>query len=415
MDKVGGAISVFFSMCDTFIQAGHIVICACEAEGNRRPKPLNDNARFYCIQEDYSKSVNEIVACENPDIIIFYFIDFYINAKLGPSFDNIPRILMFHSRPDVYLSRSFTRELRKVYKNTTSQVLCDSYRQLLPTYIRNGSVVTIPNAVSIPSKVTNLSVEHKKIIYFSRIDQWKGCEQLINSFALIAGKYPEWTVDVYGQCQNPDYHKKLIKQIELYGIQKQFHLCGLSENKETVFFDYDFCVFPSFFEGFSVGLAETLSYGLPCIGFKCSSGINEIIVDGANGILCDFTNESLSEAMERLILDKELRIRMGFQARISVEPYAKSTIENMWLDLIRNVAHKTENNLLPFKSIKRLGENNIKFCSQYNVKKFKQLYKNHPGLYWTGICLRDDFIFSISMLIHVCPLKVVDGIYKFNN
>ena len=87
----------------------------------------------------------------------------------------------------------------------------------------------------MPQQFSNLDVEHKKIIFYSRIDQWKGCELLINAFACIANKYPDWTVDVYGQCPDIYYYKKLNGLIDLYGIQKQFHLCGLARNKQTVF------------------------------------------------------------------------------------------------------------------------------------------------------------------------------------
>lgn len=43
--------------------------------------------------------------------------------------------------------------------------------------------------------------------------------------------------------------------------------------------------FPSAYEGFGLSLAEAMSMGLPAVGYKSCSAVNELIVDGKNGFV----------------------------------------------------------------------------------------------------------------------------------
>ena len=45
----------------------------------------------------------------------------------------------------------------------------------------------------------------------------------------------------------------------------------------------DIFAFPSAYEGFGLSLAEAMSMGLPAVGYKSCSAVNELIVDGKNG------------------------------------------------------------------------------------------------------------------------------------
>ncbi len=77
--------------------------------------------------------------------------------------------------------------------------------------------------------------------------------------------------------------------------------------------------------------------GLPAIGYKSCSAVNELIVDGVNGILCDDGVAPLTMALNRLMGDRELRIWMGMQARESMKQYAPELIWDQWESLLLNV------------------------------------------------------------------------------
>ena len=325
VDKVGGAITVFYEFCNMLTANGYDVTGMCYANANTRPAKLDRDVKFvnlkFATEEfSYESALNEYARQNRPDLFVFFFPDLYAGAYLAPEFDDIPRILMFHSRPDVYLCKKTLKALKTVYINTIAQILFSSFKQLLPDFIQQGKVICIPNGVDLSDNTVNQENEKHKIIYLSRVDENKGVEFLIDSFALIAAKYPQWQIDVYGYAA-PEYENKLEKRIEARKIGAQFHLCGITDKPLKTMHEYDFCVFPSYFEGFGLGLIEALSVGLPAVGLKECTGVNEQIIDGVNGFLTDFDEKKYAQKIELLINDKALRQQMSINAVQNCKKY----------------------------------------------------------------------------------------------
>jgi glycosyltransferase involved in cell wall biosynthesis len=77
----------------------------------------------------------------------------------------------------------------------------------------------------------------------------------------------------------------------------------------------DAFVLPSFAEGVPVSLMEAMAMEIPCIS-TFVGGIPELIESGENGILVPASDpEALAVAIERLIDDPDLRLRLGRAAR----------------------------------------------------------------------------------------------------
>ena len=77
--------------------------------------------------------------------------------------------------------------------------------------------------------------------------------------------------------------------------------------------------------------------GLPAIGFKKCSAVNELILDGENGILCDEGVESFANALETLMSNEELRIKYGTRSKEDMKQYAPEIIWDKWENLIEEV------------------------------------------------------------------------------
>ena len=91
-----------------------------------------------------------------------------------------------------------------------------------------------------------------------------------------------------------------------------------------------------------MGLAEALSNGLPAIGFKGATGVNELIKDNENGFLAEEDENDFAERIEYLINNQEKRLEMGINAKNSVKKYSKEIIEQKWLNLIEKVLNNEE-------------------------------------------------------------------------
>ena len=88
-----------------------------------------------------------------------------------------------------------------------------------------------------------------------------------------------------------------------------------------------------------MGLAEAMSIGLPVIGFKNCSAVNELIQHGVNGILCDDGIHNLSYALIELIEDENKRIRYGRQAKEDIKEYSSEVVYDKWERLIQKAIY----------------------------------------------------------------------------
>ena len=92
----------------------------------------------------------------------------------------------------------------------------------------------------------------------------------------------------------------------------------------------DIFAFPSAFEGFGLALVEAMSSGLPCIGYKTTTAVNEIIENGKNGILVNDGVDSLAQGLSILMKDSVLRYRMGRYAHVYAKTYSADNIWRTW-------------------------------------------------------------------------------------
>lgn len=337
INTVGGAITAFYNFQNMLIENNYEV---CGLFSSKKSDKLYEKENGLKLFNFQNYDLKDVVKSESPDLIIFFYPrDVLKTLEDNKIYENIPKILMNHTRPDFYVEYEMIKDKIKDFKAV--QVLLNSFKTMVKPYY-NGPVVEIGNEVPAFEEETNDKKENKNIIYLSRVDVWKGQEFLIKSFAKIAKKYPEWKLNIYGQF-NPKRYKKYLQQlIKKYRLENQVFLNGATNEPYKKLKEADFCVFPSYFEGFGLGLAEALSNGLPAIGFKGATGVNELIKDNENGFLAEEDENDFAERIEYLINNREKRLEMGINAKNSVKKYSKEIIEQKWLNLIEKVLNNEE-------------------------------------------------------------------------
>lgn len=105
----------------------------------------------------------------------------------------------------------------------------------------------------------------------------------------------------------------------------------------------DIFVLPSYREGFPRTVMEACSLSKPIVTTD-TVGCKEAVVDGYNGFLCRVKDShDLSLKIERLIVDKDLRAKMGENSRIKakMEFDVKKVIES-YLSLYQNLMQKNK-------------------------------------------------------------------------
>jgi len=98
------------------------------------------------------------------------------------------------------------------------------------------------------------------------------------------------------------------------------------EKIETFFKSADIYAMPSLIEGLPLVALEAMACGLPIVSSLSAAG-GDLIVDGENGLLVPAGDvSSLVRALQALLIDSDLRIRMGKASQEIAKSYDRVAV-----------------------------------------------------------------------------------------
>ena len=274
-----------------------------------------------------------------PDIIISYQTA-ASKLLLCDAKTDIPVITMSHGDPEDYFHTYPVKELPSMEKSKICQVLIPSYEKHITDRMPNVKTITIGNAIPQFDFSADLAADKNqyKIIFVGRLAKaHKRPHLLIDAFASIAAKYPNWIVELWGAVDSKTYYKELQMSIKTKNMENRIFLKGSTNDVPGKLRDADILAFPSAYEGFSLALGEGMSAGLPAVGYKNCPSVNEVIVDGKTGFLCDDGAQPFAEALEKLMGDQDLRVQMGKAAKLAMTDFAPEKIWDQWEELMEKI------------------------------------------------------------------------------
>ena len=156
-----------------------------------------------------------------------------------------------------------------------------------------------------------------RLLVVARLAPEKGHRVLIEAATILRSKGVRVAMDIVGA--GPE-REALAVAIERAGLADDVKLVGEippSEVAERLFGSDVFCL-PSFAEGLPISIMEAMAVGVPVLTTYIA-GIPELVVDGESGcIVPSGRADLLAEALERLLVDDELRERIVERARSRV-------------------------------------------------------------------------------------------------
>jgi glycosyltransferase involved in cell wall biosynthesis len=175
--------------------------------------------------------------------------------------------------------------------------------------------------------------EHLKLLYAGQLVRHKGVHTAIEAMARLVNKQrlTQISLTLVGSG-HPDYEAFLRNLIEREGLQDfvTFHQPVSKDKMPALLQQFDVLIFPSIYEEPLARMTqEAMASGLVVVG-TTTGGTKEILRDGETGFT--FAPEdaaSLAEQVTRLILDPDLRCRLGQAGRQIV-------LENFTLDKMVN-------------------------------------------------------------------------------
>lgn len=150
-----------------------------------------------------------------------------------------------------------------------------------------------------------------RILTVGRLTAQKALQVSVEACKLLKQRGAEIRWYVLGEG---DQRKKLEKLIKKQKLEEDFILCGAVDNPYTYMLNCDIIVHESRYEGKSIAIQEAQILGKPIIVSDCN-GNREQVINNIDGIMCGFDSLELCKSIERLIVDNELRDRIGEKAR----------------------------------------------------------------------------------------------------
>lgn len=299
----------------------------------------NDPRKRYFYSE-FIKRLRIVIDDLKPNIIICASVDSTYIAQKACNY-SVPVIMMCHMNTQIIVDEAKDYQMEAWKQADIVQTLLPSYAKIMKQ-AGAKNVITIPNTVPVINN-DNLSdlgknKEIYKIITVGRVERvLKRTHLLVEAFGRIAVNYPNWHVDIYGEIDNKRYIKQIRGLISKYNIQEKVILHGKSDNVIAKLKESDIFAFPSKSEGFGLAMTEAMAVGLPVVAYKSCSGVNEIIVDAKNGFLAEDGIEDFASKLEKLMKNKELRMKMGNEARKTVLDFRPNKVWDKWENVVCNL------------------------------------------------------------------------------
>ncbi len=217
----------------------------------------------------------------------------------------------------------------RLAKNITIQ--CESYRDDYPKYLRK-KIVVIPNPVFPSTQYADpggRGCERKTLLCVGRLSYQKNQSVLLKAFAQIHKEFPNWNLLFAGEG---DDRKILECEIKTLGIEEQVALLGAVKDTKQLYCASHLLCLSARWEGFPNVIAESLSHGLPVVGFDGCAGVRDLIKHGHNGLLANGNgaSDTLAEQLKIAMSDDILRCELGANGIQSMKPFAPSHIFDRW-------------------------------------------------------------------------------------
>jgi glycosyltransferase involved in cell wall biosynthesis len=153
------------------------------------------------------------------------------------------------------------------------------------------------------------------ILTMARLVKQKNLPLLIRSFGLMSAKSPQAVLVVVG-C-GPEKNK-LVILVEKLKLQDKVIFIDWTDNVYSYYELADIYALSSNYEGWGMVIVEAASCDLPIVMTDVGCA-NEVVKNNVNGLIVPIGDqEKLTAALYRLAADKELREKLGANAKEAI-------------------------------------------------------------------------------------------------
>ncbi|HET7319411.1 MAG TPA: glycosyltransferase, partial [Nitrospirota bacterium] len=157
---------------------------------------------------------------------------------------------------------------------------------------------------------------------------------LLRAFAALSRREIPARLFLVGDGAEKESLKSLARELDLADT---VHFLGYQDNPYAFLKEFDVLVVPSYYETFSYVILEAIACGVPVISSKWPS-CEYLYRDGENCLLFPVNDHNaLSQAIERMINDKQLRTRLVKNGQALLDKCNVDTVIKQYDEAIERV------------------------------------------------------------------------------
>ena len=347
----GGAERVFVNLAEYFQNKGYQIVMVTQyqkeneyvlAEGIRRvisdiPPEETTGSRAVNFYRRMSR-LHRIWKKERPDLVLSCVGKNNFMAVVTTMFTKTkPVVSVVGEAKEEYPNRLMKALANLLFPFASGVILqTERSKSFFSSRVSRTSVI-LPNSLNpLFIRERFRGEREKRIVSVGRLDANKNHEMMIRAFAGLAGRYPEYTLTIYGEGELREHLQKLIASL---GLEEKVFLPGVVPDVAERIEKAALFLLVSYSEGVSNALIEALALGLPVIATDVpSGGTQELIRHGENGLIIPpGDEEALKAAMERLLSDGEYAERLGEQAHKIQERLAPERVNRQWQEYFESI------------------------------------------------------------------------------
>jgi colanic acid/amylovoran biosynthesis glycosyltransferase len=248
-------------------------------------------------------------------------------GRLAARFAAVPYTFTAHAK-DIFHDSVQPNDLRRKLHDAAAVITVSDYNV---EYLRQ---IYGPAAARVQRIYNGLDLERfpyeaphdrpPRIVSVGRLVEKKGFTDLIAACTILAKRGCHFSCQIIG---TGELEANLRAQIEQLGLQTKVQLLGPRPQSEVIKYVQNAAVFTAPCvvgtdgnrDGLPTALLESMALGTPCVATDVT-GIPEVLRDGETGLLVPQHHPAaLAIAIERLLADPVLRVRLAVGARCLLE------------------------------------------------------------------------------------------------
>lgn len=283
-------------------------------------------------------TLRQAIADETPDVVLSFCDRMNILTLMAARPLRVPVVISERSDPSQQKLGVLWEHLRRhTYRHATAIV---ALTETAAEHLRRRfgqAVVVIGSAVDAPPMRSDrrAAIAQKRIVAAGRLEREKGFDRLIDAFAPVAAKHPQWRLRILGEGS---HRTALEAQIQQLGLSDRVSLPGWVQPVWSELAAATFFALPSRYEGLPSALLEAMALGVPSLAVDCPSGPRAVINDPACGLLVRDCTEALTAGMLRWIEDAAERERVGQAGMQVVERFGWDAMVDRYEQLLARAA-----------------------------------------------------------------------------